>query len=147
MHICAVYLSHLSLLFLQGSQFIAFLARFVGGRPSCCVSPDGDALRVRTVPADAPPDAAVFEVAVDDVAVVVVVVEVEAEEIVFDLCCFGRGAGGEVVEEASSTPMDSADAIRNARRSRGGGGRRQEGRRGEGRQRGKRSRDRSRPTF
>ena len=30
----ATHLSHLSLLFLQGSQFIAFLARFGGGRES-----------------------------------------------------------------------------------------------------------------
>ena len=30
----ATHLSHLSLLFLQGSQFIAFLARFGGGRAS-----------------------------------------------------------------------------------------------------------------
>jgi hypothetical protein len=44
------YLSHLSLLFLQGSQLIALRARFVGGRPSPFCSPGlGDVLP-RTVP-------------------------------------------------------------------------------------------------
>lgn len=43
------YLSHLSLLFLQGSQLIALRARFVGGRGSW--SPGGGLVRERTVPA------------------------------------------------------------------------------------------------
>jgi hypothetical protein len=44
-------LSHLSLLFLHGSQFIAFLARFVGGRPSPWWSlPVGGGVLDRTVP-------------------------------------------------------------------------------------------------
>jgi hypothetical protein len=43
-------LSHFSLLFLQGSQFIALRARFVGGRPSPFCSPGvGDVLPL-TVP-------------------------------------------------------------------------------------------------
>lgn len=43
------YLSHLSLLFLQGSQLMALRARFVGGRGSW--SPGGGLVRERTVPA------------------------------------------------------------------------------------------------
>lgn len=39
------YLSHLSLLFLHGSQLIALRARFVGGRGSC--SPGGGLVRER----------------------------------------------------------------------------------------------------
>ena len=61
-------LSHFNLLLRQGSQLIAFRARFVGGRPSVLCSPEvpgaGEVL-ARITPA------------------------------VDDLCCFGR-AGGEV---------------------------------------------------
>lgn len=41
------YLSHLSLLFRQGSQLIALRARFVGGRPSafCSAEPGGGEVR------------------------------------------------------------------------------------------------------
>lgn len=45
---CITDLSHFSLLFLQGSQFIALRARFVGGRPSPFWSPG---VRPLTVPA------------------------------------------------------------------------------------------------
>jgi hypothetical protein len=46
-------LSHLSLLFLHGSQLMAFRARLVGGRPSpfCSPAPGGGEILVRTVPA------------------------------------------------------------------------------------------------
>lgn len=44
-------LSHFSLLFLQGSQFIALRARLVGGRPSPFCSPGAGEVRPRTVPA------------------------------------------------------------------------------------------------
>ena len=59
------YLSHLSLLFLHGSQFMALRARFVGGRGSW--SPGGGLVRERT----------------EEVAAVVW------------RCCFWRGAEGE----------------------------------------------------
>lgn len=43
-------LSHLSLLLRQGSQLMAFLARFVGGRPSVGGSVGGGDVRPRTMP-------------------------------------------------------------------------------------------------
>lgn len=74
------YLSHFSLLFLHGSQFIALRARFVGGLPSLLLSGGGEE-RVRTTPT-----------------------------VVCDRCCLERAVAGEVGivaddEEELSSPV------------------------------------------
>jgi hypothetical protein len=70
------YLSHLSLLFLQGSQLMALRARFVGGRGSW--SPGGGLVRERT----------------------------EGVVVDAGRCCFGRGAEDEGGSALVSSGMD-----------------------------------------